>query len=292
MTFSIITDSCCDLPYTWLKEHHIPFISMSVMINGKEYLDDLGEKFTADWMIDQLKNGAMPTTSQINVGRYQEFFLPFVKAGTPILYLCFSSGMSGSYNSAEQAVELIKEDYPDADITVVDTLNASLGEGLLVYYASKMQEEGKSLQEIADWVTEYRQKLHAYVKVEDLAHLQRGGRISKTAAVLGGLMNINPLIVVDRAGSLQNVGKVRGTKRVLEELANETVSTIVDPEDQIILIAHSDDLENAETLKAKILEKIKVKDVIIHPLGSTISSHTGLGCIAIFSLGTERVNVN
>ena len=258
------------------------------MIDGKEYKDDLGETFTAAWMIEQLKNGAMPTTSQINVGHYQEFFLPFVKEGMPILYLCFSSGMSGSYNSALQAVEIIKEDYPQADITVVDTLNASLGQGLLVYYASKLQDEGNSLKEIADWVTDHRQNVHSYVKVEDLAHLQRGGRISKTAAALGNLMNINPTIVTDRKGSLQTVGKVRGTKRVLEQLANDTVATIVNPKEQVILISHSDDLANAEILKAKILEKLPVEDVIIYPLGSTISSHTGLGCIAIFSLGTSR----
>lgn len=288
MTYQILTDSCCDLPYTWLNEHHIPFIPMTVLLDGKEYFDDLGETFKADWLIQQLQAGKMPTTSQINPGRYMDFFRPYVEKNIPVLYLCFSSGLSGSYNSAQQAVELLKEDYPHADITVFDTKNASLGEGLVVYYAAQLQKENKSLREVLAWLTENSPRVHSYVKVEDLDHLKRGGRISKTAAVLGGLMNIKPLLIMDAEGKLQNVGKVRGSQKALDHLVEDTLKTIQHPENQTLFIAHSGDLPSAELLKKKLLEKIKVKDILIFPLGSVITSHTGIGCIALFSLGTPR----
>ncbi|MGX7199574.1 DegV family protein [Enterococcus nangangensis] len=288
MTYQLVTDSCCDLPYTWLKEQNIPFISMSVMLDGKEYFDDLGETFKPEWMVEQLHQGGMPTTSQINVGRYQEFFTPFVEKGIPLLYLCFSSGLSGSYQSALQAVALIKEDYPSADIIVFDTLNASLGEGLMVHYANALQKAGKSRAEVLAWCEENALRVHSFVKVDDLDHLKRGGRISKTAAVLGSLMNIKPMIIMDASGKLQNVGKVRGTNKALDQLAKDTVDNIENPEEQVLFIAHSDDLHNAEIVKKKIMDQIKVQDIIIYPLGATIASHTGIGCIAVFSIGNKR----
>lgn len=289
MTYKLITDSCCDLPYTWLQEHDIPFIPMSVLLDGKEYFDDLGETFKSSWLLEQLKQGKMPTTSQINPGRYAEFFKTFAKENTPVLYLCFSSGLSGSYESALQGVEMVKEEYPEADITVFDTKNAALGEGLVVYYATKLKEEGKSLAEVLAWVTENAIRVHSYVKVEDLDHLKRGGRISKTAAVLGGLMNIKPILIMDAKGKLQNVGKIRGSQKALDHLVDETIKTIEHPETQTLFIAHSGDLASAEKVKEKLMEKVNPKEIIIYPLGPVISSHTGIGCIAVFSLGSKRV---
>ncbi len=288
MTFQIVTDSCCDLPYTWLKEKNIPFISMTITIDGQDYIDDLGENFKTEWFIKKLKEGKLPTTSQINPQRYYDFFLPYVKQNIPLLYLAFSSGLSGSYQSALQAVEMVKEDYPTAEITVIDTKNASLGEGLVVYHANRLFEEGKSLPEIIDWVTTNSPRVHSYVKVDDLDHLKRGGRISKTAAVVGSLMNIKPLLIMDEEGKLKNVGKARGTNRALEKLVQDTIATMENPEENVIFIAHSNALEEAELVKTKLQEKLSVKDYFISPLGSVISSHTGLGCVAVFSIGTPR----
>ncbi|WP_071131155.1 DegV family protein [Enterococcus timonensis] len=288
MTYQIVTDSCCDLPYTFLKEKNVPFISMTVIVDGQEYFDDLGENFKPAWLYEQLAAGKMPTTSQISPGRYLDFFRPYAEKNIPLLYLCFSSGLSGSYQSALQAVELLKEEYPDADVTVFDTKNACLGEGLVVYYAALMQEAQKPLAEIIDWVTKNAIAVHSFVKVEDLEHLKRSGRISKTAAVLGNLMNIKPLLVMDSLGKLQNVAKARGNQKAMDRLVEDTVATIQHPENQTLFIAHADDLASATGLKEQLMARLPIKDVLIYPMGATISSHTGLGCIALFSIGTPR----
>ncbi|MBO0470370.1 DegV family protein [Enterococcus sp. DIV0242_7C1] len=289
MTFKIMTDSCCDLPYTYLEANDVDFISMTIQLNGKELVDDLGKTFDYDWFLQEIKTGGMPTTSQVNVGRYIEFFRPFVEKQVPILYLAFSSGLSGSYQSAKQAVEILKEEFEEAEIYVIDTKAASLGEGLLVSEVIDLKQAGHSLEEILLWLSENKMTVHSWVTVDDLKHLERGGRISKAAAAIGGLMNVKPIIVVDAQGKLQNIGKVRGRGKALKKLADETAQGMIDPINQRLFIAYAGDLESAEKVKALIEAQVQVKEIRLHPLGPTITSHTGNGCIAVFSRGKKRI---
>lgn len=288
--FQIVTDSCCDLPYQVLEEYQVAFIPMIVEMDGKEYFDDLGKSFDYGAFIQSLRDKKQPTTSQINVGRYVEFFKPYCEKQEPVLYLCFTSGMSGSYNSALQAVAILQEDYPNAQIEVVDTLNASLGEGVLVYGAAKRQAAGDDLPTVRKWVEDHRLKVQSWVTVDDLSHLYRGGRLSRSQAAMGGLLNIKPIIHVDAKGSLQNVGKVRGRNKALQKIVDETMENLTSTEDQLVFVAHSEDLAAAEKVLEMLKEKINVTDSAIYPLGPTIASHTGLGCIAIFTFGKERVD--
>lgn len=287
--YQIVTDSCCDLPYTVLKEIDVDFLPMIVQIDGKEYPDDLGKTFDYAGFLKQIQEGGLPTTSQINVGRYLEFFTPYVEKKIPLIYLAFSSGMSGSYSSALQAVEMLKEDGHDPDIHVVDTLAASLGQGQLVITAAGLRDQGKSLDELITIIEEIKMKLQSWVTVDDLDHLQRGGRISKVAASLGGLVNIKPIIHVDAEGKLQSVSKARGRSKALSAIVEETASRIgEDAGNQVLLIAYAGDKPAAEKVQALLDERVHPKEIRLYPLGPTITSHTGYGCIAIFSFGETR----
>lgn len=286
--FQIVTDSCCDIPFQFLDEAGIAFIPMLVEINGQEYKDDLGKTFDVDFFYEALKDKQMPTTSQINVGRYLEFFEPYAQKGIPVIYLSFSSGLSGSYNSALQAVAVLKEDYPQAEVAVVDTLAASLGQGLLVLGAKKQQAAGKSFTEVIAWVEEQKMLLQSWVTVDDLKHLERGGRISKSEAALGGLLKVKPIIHVDKNGKLQNVDKVRGRNKSLQKIVDETLAHLTSRQEQIVYIAYFGDVAAAETVLAAITAEVDIEDVACLPLGPTISAHTGLGCVAIFTFGKNR----
>lgn len=286
--YQIVTDSCCDIPFQLLEEAGVAYIPMFVEMDGKEYIDDLGKTFDYENFLEKIKANHQAKTSQINVGRYVEFFRPYVEKKMPILYLAFSSGMSGSYNSALQAVALLEEEYEHPQIRVVDTLAASAGEGLLVIEAQKRQAAGQTLDEVAEWVEDAKMRLHSWVTVDDLKHLERGGRISKTAAAVGGLLNVKPIIHVDESGHLQNVDKVRGRNKSLQKVADETINHLTSTEDQIIYIAYSGDRQSAEKVAELLKQKITISDLKLLPLGPTIASHTGYGCIAVFSFGTVR----
>lgn len=286
----LVTDSCCDLPYEVLAAHQIDYLPMTIQLNGEELYDDLGVSFDYEGFLEAIQEGAMPTTSQINIGRYLEFFRGYVEANIPVLYIAFSSGMSGSYQSAQQAVAILEEEYErEVEIVVFDSKNASLAQGMLVLEADKMKRNGASVSEIVASLEKKKATIHSWVTVDDLDHLQRGGRISKTAAALGGLMHVKPIIVVSPEGKLESVGKARGRKKALQTIVDETKKTILNPEEQTLYIAFAGDQESAEKVKELVKEQLPVQDVILYPLGPTITSHTGYGCVALFSFGIERV---
>lgn len=289
-TFELLTDSCCDLTYDYLEKNNVNYISMLINIDGKEYVDDLRKDFDYQWFIDQLRNGKVPTTSQINIGTYMEIFKLFIDQSKPVLYLAFSSGLSGSCYNAMMAVEQLKEEYGEdrVPIHVYDSKAASLGEGLLVHRLIQMRDAEATINEAIEWLDEYSPRLHSWVYVDDLKHLERGGRVSKTQAAVGTLMNVKPIIIMNAEGKLENIGKVRGRKKGLAKLVKETVDGMTDPNNQEIFIVHADDRESAEEIKKGLLQHIQPKEIKISEMGPTIASHTGVGTLAVFSFGEKR----
>lgn len=288
MDYKIIADSCCDLPLDFIKKNDIEIISLMINLDGKDYIDDMGESFDRDAFFEALKNGAMATSSQVNIGTFIEVFKKYVDKGQPVIFLGLSSALSGSYNNAVMAVEMLKEEYEEVNVTVVDTKAACLGEGLLVYEAVNKKKEGQSLQEVVNWLEEFKMKLHSWVTVDDIRHLERSGRISSVSATLGSVLNVKPIIVMNEKGGLVPAAKVRGRKKSLHYLINKTVEGIVNPENQTIFIGHVGVPEEAEWIKKELQAKIKVKDIQVYPYGPTIAAHTGFGSIALFSFGEVR----
>ncbi|WP_040215140.1 DegV family protein [Clostridium polynesiense] len=284
----IMTDSSCDLPLKFIKDNNIPYLGIACNFRGEEYFEDFGETLGYKEFYDAVREGEMPTTSQINSYRFSEEFKKFAKEGKTVIYLAFSSALSGTYNSALIAREEVLEEYPEADITVIDTKSASMGVGLLVYYAYELLNKGASKDEIINWVENNKLKTIHWFTVDDLNHLKRGGRISAAAAAVGSLLGIKPVLHVNDAGQLIPVSKAKGRKKSIKELAENLEKHIINPEEQVIFISHGDCLEDAELLSSMIKEKYAVKDIIINNIGPVIGAHSGPGTIALFFLGDNR----
>ncbi len=289
--FKIITDSTADLPEEYLKEHDIDCMNLCYMIGGETYGGETGKELPWKEFYAMMRGGEMPTTAQINPEEAKEQFKACIEAGNKkILYLAFSSGLSGTYNSGRIAAEEIKEEYPDCEIVVIDTLCASLGEGLLVDYAVKMKEEGKSLEEVAAWVEEHKLNLVHVFTVDDLNHLHRGGRVSKAVAIIGTLVGIKPVLHVDDEGHLTSVDKVRGRKKSLLQLVDnmeKQMGSYADKND-VFFISHGDSQEDAEFVAEEVKKRFGIKEYIINRVGPTIGAHSGPGTIALFFMGDVR----
>lgn len=284
----ILTDSCSDLPIEYIDENQLPFLSLTCHFNGRDYKDDFGKSLSYKEFYDTIRGGTVATTSQINTYHFIEEFKKYVMQGKSVIYIGFSSALSGCVSSAEAARKNIYEEFPDADITVIDTKCASLGQGLMVTYAVDMLKEGCSKQEIVDWVEENKLRMNHWFTVEDLIYLKRGGRISSSTAIIGTILNIKPVMHVNDEGRLIPVTKVKGRKKSLKALAQRLFDEIVNPEEQVIAISHGDCLEDANYLRELILSSVKVKDVIINNVGPVIGSHSGPGTVALFFLGHSR----
>ena len=284
--FVITADSTVDLPKAFLEEKQVPVVSLSYIIGGATYRD--GEGLTSKEFYDKIREGAMPTTSQVNPEQARDLFEPILKEGTDILHIAFTSGLSGTYNSCRIAAEELSEEYPDRKIVVVDSLCAASGGGMLLYKAIELKEQGKSFDEIVTWVEE--NKLHVChdVTVDDLFHLHRGGRVSKTSAVLGTIIKIKPIIHVNDEGKLIVIGKERGRKKALQTLVERMEEKSQGFENDIVMITHGDALEDAEYVKGLIQDKFGITNIMINPLGTVIGSHTGPGVIALFYMGNRN----
>ncbi|WP_315110615.1 DegV family protein [Clostridium intestinale] len=286
--YVILTDSGCDLPKDLVKDLDVNYIGLVCLFKGSEYIEDCGQSLSYKDFYKGIREGEQPTTGQVNSYRFVQEFEKHVEANKAIVYISFSSALSGTYSSSLVARNEVLEKYPDADITVFDSKAASGGHGLLVYLAAKKRQEGATKEELVTWLEENYLKLNSYFFVEDLNHLRRGGRISSTSAIVGGLLNIKPVLHVNEEGKLINIAKAKGRKKAIKYLLDSLERKIVNPENQTIIITHADCLEDAEGLATSLKESIKVKDVIINYIGCAIGSHTGADAMTVFFLGDDR----
>ncbi len=281
--FVIVTDSTTDLPKSFYQEKAIPVLSLSYIMDGVTYEDMNG--LSGREFFDKIRAGSMPTTSQINPEQAREALEPIVKEGKDILYIGFTSGLSGSYNSVRIAAEELSEEYENVKIIVIDSLCASMGEGLLLYKAVELKEQGKTLEEIAKWVENNKLNICHDVTIDDLHHLHRGGRVSKTSAVVGSIIKIKPMIHVNEEGKLIVIGKERGRRKAMLSLVDRMEIKSAGFENNVVMIVHGDVEEDAEFLKKEIQDRFGIQNIIINGIGSVIGSHTGPGVIAIFYMG-------
>lgn len=288
MGIKIITDSSCDLPREYVDDNNIEVISLVLNLNGQIIKDDLGKTLSYKDFYQKMRDGATPTTSQVNAHEFEEAFIKHIKNGDSIIYISISASLSGTFNSANIAKNNLLEEYPEAKIELVDSLSASIGQGLLVLKACEMRDNGASIEEIVEWIEENKRKVIHSILIDDLNHLKRGGRISGATATIGGLLNIKPSAYLDDEGKLAQGEKIKGKKKALRFLANEVKERAIDSENEVLYICHGDCQEEAESLRDIIEEEVKFKNVIINYVGNVIGAHTGPGALAVIFLGKNR----
>ena len=285
--YIIMTDSTVDLPKEYLiEELQVPYIPLSYIMDGVTYEDMSG--LSGKEFFDKIRAGSLPTTSQVNPEQAKKALEPYVKEEKDILFIGFSSALSGTFNSIRMAAEELMEEYPERKIITVDSLCACLGEGLLVYKAVQLKRAGKSLEEVAKWTEENKLHICHNVAIDDLNHLHRGGRVSKTAAIMGTMIQIKPIIHMNDNGELQVIGKQRGRKKALQHIVNMAVEQSKGWENDIIMITHGDCEEDAQYVANLVREKMGIENILINCIGSVIGSHTGPGVVAVFCMGEKR----
>ena len=286
MDFQIITDSCCDFPTPMYGQLGLTFVPLTVEFRGNTF-DDKNDDTLKD-MYQGLRAGEVAKTSAVNPSRWSQAMEKALAAGKDVLVLAFSSGLSTTYQSAVIAAEELKDAYPDRKIQVIDTLCASMGQGLLVWYACKKRDEGLSLDEVTQWVLDNRLHLCHWFTVDDLMYLKRGGRISAATALVGTMLQIKPLLHVDDEGHLINMTKTRGRKAAIDAMVKKAQELGAGYDNSTMFISHGDCLSDAEYLSRQLKEKCGVKDVVISYVGAVIGSHSGPGTLALFLLGSHR----
>lgn len=282
MTFTIMTDSTADLNQTWAEDHDIVLIGLTILCDGEVYETVGPNRISSDYLLKKMKAGSHPQTSQINVGEFEKVFREHARNNKALLYLAFSSVLSGTYQSALMARDLVREDYPDAVIEIVDTLAAAGGEGYLTILAAEARDSGKNLLETKDIVEAVIPRLRTYFLVDDLFHLMRGGRLSKGSAFLGSLASIKPLLWIDEEGKLVPIAKIRGRQKAIKEMVAQVEKDIAD---STVIVSYTSDQGSAEKLREELLAHENISDVLMMPLGPVISAHVGPNTLAVFVIG-------
>ena len=286
MSYRIVTDTCCDFSQEMYDKLNLVVVPLAVNFRGKEH-----NQYTEAWLQDMyngLRAGESATTSAANPENWANAIEPILSAGEDALVMAFSSGLSTTYQSAMIAADELKEKYPDRKILVVDTLCASLGQGLFVWYACKKRDEGQSLEEVAQWCESHKQNICHWFTVDDLMYLKRGGRVSAATALVGTMLQIKPVLHVDSEGHLVNVAKARGRKASIETLAKKVGELGLPGENDTVFISHGDCREDVRYLEQLLKEKYGVKELLVDYVGAVIGSHAGPGTIALFFLGDHR----
>lgn len=284
--FIITTDTTSDLPEEYLKENSLNTLPLYYNFNGTVYGGD--NNLDSKIFYDMMRGGAMPTTMAANPESAGELFSLLIDQGYDILHIAFSSGLSSSYSAAATAAREICDERPEAKIIVIDSLSASLGEGLLVHKASQMKNSGKSIDEVADWVEKNKLHLCHLFTVNDLHHLHRGGRVSKTTAIIGTLINVKPVLHVDNDGHLVPLNNVRGRKKALVALVDQMEARVKGYDNDIVFISHGDCIDDATYVAELIKERFDIDNSLINYVSPTIGAHSGPGTVALFFMGDYR----
>ena len=286
--YTIVTDSSCDLPAPLLEKMGIRVVPLAVNLDGKTYFNyPDGRAIGFEEYYAQLRSGKQATTSAVNMSLFRTVMEAELISGHDVLYLGFSSGLSGTFNAGAMAARELQEEYPEFELIAVDTLCACMGQGLLVYLAALEKAGGKSMHEVRDFVEA--QKLHIchWYTVDDLQHLKRGGRIGGTTARLGTMLNIKPVMNMDNEGKLAAVSKARGRAAALRALVDKMGEQAIEPEKQTVFIAHADCYDDAHKVAEMIHERFGSKSLINY-IGPVIGAHAGPGTVALFFVGKER----
>ena len=286
--FKILTDSACDLPFELLEQNDVDVIGLIVNYNGKEYVEDNWKSVDISSYYTSLKEGATPTTSQITPNRFYDYFKPYLEKGMDILYVGFSSSLSGTFSAANVAKGMLQEEFPDREILLVDSMCASAGFGLLVLKAAELKREGYAAEEIAQKLETLKYNINHIFTVDDLNHLKRGGRISGFSATMGTMLSIKPILYMSKEGKLLNIDKVKGRKKSIHALADYLEKGKTEGLTKTVLIAHGNCEDDAALLRNLILEKKLSEDVTLVPLGMVIGAHTGANVINMVFFGKDR----
>ncbi len=287
--YVFMTDSDSDLPYRYVDELDIQMVYMPYIVNGEERFDDLGRDGKQKEYFDAMRAGVAPVTSLLPTAAYEEYFEPFFKDGKDILFIAFSSQLSGTINNIYAAREELLSRYPERQMIVVDTLSISAPQSILILKAYDMYRDGKTMEEIAQWLEENKLRAQAWFTVDDLVYLRRGGRIGAVAATFGTMLDLKPIITESKAGKLINTDKVRGRKAALRLIADKAAENIDDPQNAMPIILHADAPEDAARLENLLRERVpELPEIETRYVGPVIGAHCGPGTVAICFFGKER----
>lgn len=288
--FVIMTDSDTEIPYTFAEAHQVPVFLMPYTLNGEESLFDLGKTTDYTGFYHSLREGANASTSTRSTYEIQCFYEDILKTGKDILYVCFSSQLSAHHDLAQLARKAALENYPEARIEIFDSLGIAMGAGLLVYHAVRLKEEGKSMEEILQWLQENRMRSLHFFSVDSLNYLKKTGRVSAVTATLGTMLDLKPILTLTKEGKIVAFDKVKGKKKVVKYLADLAEKNYVDDDicKELMVICHGDNLAQAEALKDVITQKLEFKEVWLMDVGPVIGSHCGPGVMAFLMMGKER----